>query len=832
MVNLKRSKSFIITFSVLLVLLGLSAPVLACGPWYSYPGEIDSLSLIHPYFLRTYNTPDKTFDTYEAAMKKEWESYFTGVLKLDANKSSRLTGTILNDKPPKVISGYKDTDDYIKFMGEVNLLLSNSTPRKGWVDGLVSFFSKSKKEKEEPVLDTEGYYKLAVAKASDKTINGFLKARYAYQALRLSIEKGDYKRVIADYDLLMAPLGINSFIKCKALSYKAFAVLSLGEKEEALKYYSEIALNCPELNYVTTRSVAHFDDTVYKNLMNSKAGDRIKTAAFQLRVTTTNYCPPELLNAILDINPALPNLESSIVKTVYFIEQDTLMHDNSNIVTKYEEGISGFFKKLFSSSKYKELINSCEKAGGTKNIQNPALWYMYGTYLALIDGDTTRAEVLYNKAEACKTTDKITAGQIHLTGTLLFVKKENKAFSPELEKRIFQDIVWSSNVKNNYDKAPEYNTGEGIYSWDEKLASDFNDNKLKRSFIILCSQKLLELKDIPRAALCMSKAMLKPYYDKSSKSLYAIDAEDDYLNNISLEPRCGNYLLDVISNDSDLNNFELLLDSNSGFKGLKNLVTLDKTPFTTYILTGININKNDVIYLRGIKEMRKDNYEKALYHFNRIPKSYFEKEGLFSVSSLVRLLNGSKLFPYKTAVFSKEIPFPLKQENWQKMNLLEFSKYMHSLQLELKKVKDPALKAGIHYTLGSIYDSLEISGFKIVLGLGDISVKDAFAQSKWVKNKFRNYYPERYEQYPFNIPEIKKEFELRSGEYFLDTDYRAKAIKHYQEVVKLNSNNELTAKSCFALETNESMRALNREYVNTEFYKYIVKECSTVKYYK
>lgn len=812
MIGQRKLKKFFIIFSYFFIFLILicSDTIYSCGPYSDKAGDLDTLSFIEPsivgdsflnrfyyHFSEPYGL-DVSFHSryyhrkhvynsmynemkYKANVK-EWQDYFKKYLKIEVSEK-QIKAVVYENKDFNSRFGKKDKDtqEYLEFVHKVNPVLSGVTEVYGW--------SKNKSYEDSQRI-MRNLYKVAYQYAEDKQLNRLLRAKYAFQAIRLSVLLEEYERALKDYNKLMSQLKVHSFIRYQVLGYRARALLKTGKRYLALKTYVVIFDQSPAFAKMCLNSIGYFNNRDWEEYFIKEKSKHKKTTAYFMRALNEGRdYSVSYLSKMLELSPKASKPEALLVRMIQIIEKYHMPIELYNLLLKKNQKFKGLVNRLFQKKKYGKLVELCAKAGEMKKIRQPALWFAGGAYLCLLEGDTKKAEFLYKKALEKGTKRKALKKQIHLIGSLIQFQNEKSSFSDSLKERFIKDIKWAETLTK----------------------VDVNNHGLYHSIWVLMAQKFLLIKDIAHAVLCFAKA----------DSVYGFAHDDLYWSSWHSHSVCGNYLLDVIADGKDLKEMEKIFKNKS------------KTLFLQVLTDKLIINKDDIIFLQGIKMMRKENYITALKQFNRITKKYWEqgkKTKIGWYGSHDYFYRNSRLFLRKIVTFTRFLPDSKIEEAWEKSDIRGFTEFMIYLHKQKRDAKTKSERSSIHFILGNVYNSLDLTGFRIIFGMGDRSINRKL--SSWADRFFYNYDKKRFKQFPFNVPGLEKFLKKRSDIYFEEVDYFRKAKSHYQKVITSGYDKELSAKSCFLMNSKEYFLKLNRKYKDTKFYQSILAECPSLDKYK
>jgi tetratricopeptide (TPR) repeat protein len=700
-----------------------------------------------------------------------------------------------------------------------------------------------------PEKDLGPFVQTALTRLNDSNVDDFLKAKYAFQLIRLSTTLNKPDDAVKYFELYFGKSSAESLTRYRALGYRAKAYLQLNDKLKALRDYLDIIDQCSALRQreieSTRRAFSRDDFLNYASTL--KSPHRLTTLYYVLGAHDPTDYSSETLEKLLEYGSNEVQTEAALIRTIRMIERTNFNFDRFDLLgLASSNGIkppavtpNAAVSTGSDPNKYAQWIGLCEKASELNASHQPALWAIAGSYLALLEGDDAEANKLFQKASQVPVTNPTLKNQIHLVETLIDLRKNTKGIPDELQERFLDDLTWAHTLQ-----------GEG------------NNIHLEHSLWVLLGQKYLILGDYPRAVLCFCSAK----------------GADDISQSNEHEKLC-NFLLDAIVNDEEMVRLQAMLRGKSLSK------------FDQKMVDGANLLPDDVQLIRAVREVRKDRYSEASLLLSEIPKSYFvsidhspqtrqyrwnihdyfygensqirQKQFAFFLEStyLVKMdkvdqdddLNLDSGIPHvqlgKATTFLVNVGGPdgsnkvprIRQDKHvagqQKLGIAEYVKKMENLTKHMKEAKaarDPRW-ASMAYELASVLSS------QLLTQWPEVRVRNKKGEDK------SSFYPDYIlDNFPLGIPTVNTDLKARYTDYQNSMqDYDEKAFNYCQDVVKDGSNREMAAK-CQAFmailsegelgrydpsddDAQKYLSDLKTNFSDTAFYKGFVSWCQAVQ---
>ncbi|MBI4979847.1 MAG: tetratricopeptide repeat protein [Spirochaetes bacterium] len=430
-----------------------------------------------------------------------------------------------------------------------------------------------------------------------------------------------------------------------------------------------------------------------------------------------------------------------------------------------------------SVNKYDDLIALCERAAATKGIRQPALWQAGGAYLSLLAGKTANAEKLLAQAASGKLSPAM-KDQLHMLGTLLELQKNRTAFTASTESRFTGDLIWAGRMKGT----------------SNPLIHD--------AVVTLAAQRFLAAKNIPRAILAFS----------------------------AVGDNASVYLVDGVATDKDL-------------ETLENMLTVKPAAGTldALHLAESKITKDEIICVRGMKALRRENFAGALKHFERL-STQFAKSNTIAVSlDSPPVKNNASHRPssdkYRAAC--KTYDLSLADGARLFMDITEAS----SGTLKQRRVPGVAFSGDAALALGNLWYSLFLTT--------DHGTYASHASQPQIDRRHYPYHMDNeHALFPFGIIGITESMKHSYDTFLAETDNFIKAEHWYVKAMSAKDK-ETAARACLNIaitrgvylsyddgkdswkkKETEYVATFNKKFKDTVFYKEVIDECPLLRLYQ
>ncbi|HUO57629.1 MAG TPA: hypothetical protein VMV05_05575 [bacterium] len=708
----------------------------------------------------------------------------------------------INDNPPFPSRGKKpshkleecqDVKDYVDWINQVNPLEEQWLERDQPNHYIYSPYRKRKHSltptPEPSPEEIESVLKLGRARAEDPGLDPFLRAKYAFQVIRAAVTQEFPENAIQYYEKYFGNSPVHSLVRYRALGYRAKAYLDLNQKQNALLDYLDIIDQSPELRSREIQSTRKaFTREDFLALVPAVKGPhRLTTLYYVLGVHDPRDYSAETLEKMLETGVRESQTEATLIRMIQAIESENSALDRFALLgveppsfdksSPLDKPPRTPVPLKLDSQRYDAWIRLCEKAAQNKQARQPLLWAAAGGYLALLEGNQAAADRLLGQAARGKTQNESLKGQIHLLNTLMALRDAKKQLSSNLQKRLMEDLDWAGRLK-----------GDG------------HNPQIEHSIWNLLAQKYLTFGDYPHAVLCFCAAK----------------GPDD-VSYLQEHEKAGNFLLDALMTDEELAQTQKIIRT-------PRPKTMDaRIAFQAGLLP------DDIQIIRTVREIRKDDYNRALTLLSALPKVYLKGEkrhvspywepDFYGEGSQIQMktfvilrhcplvehlqaksneateVSASPLaLPPTPTPTDRPAGLPVKKfHGWEppnygqeSMDLLEYVKMMARIN---NRISDLKAKGDRHWADAAFEKAVILAEQPLTHWP---EVRDRNDRPGWN----RTYYNERaMEQFPFGIPAADRDIQKRYQD-FLDSfpDNDKKALEICGSIVEAKAGRERSAK--------------------------------------
>ncbi|MGE3802159.1 MAG: hypothetical protein AB7H80_14170, partial [Candidatus Kapaibacterium sp.] len=361
----------------------------------------------------------------------------------------------------------------------------------------------------------------------------FLKLRYGYQVVRMAHYAGDYERTCQLYDSLISPNPVQSTIRFRALEHKARAERCVGKPGESLLSYAQVFDSCEERREKSLLGYTRGDHQTFHDALLLATNNHQRAVLWMIRGLREPYLSFEHLEKMYELDPTSPQLTLMLLREVRRIESYLYSNkvtrdwesgskgviinrwgeeiDSTNVddygipqLIPYEPnferhiapnhewdtlmyqggGYNGpvFVRKILSGREYINAFRTFVLKGAQERIvPEPAIWYMVGGYIDLMDDNFDMAYHCLEEAEQINTRNEDLQQQILLLDFMRNVKKR-RGIDRSLENKFYTTLEWFKGKQ------------------EQNHHSKFN------KVMAAIGQQYLIQNDVPRAVLAFARA--------------------------------------------------------------------------------------------------------------------------------------------------------------------------------------------------------------------------------------------------------------------------------------------------------------------------------------
>ncbi|CCG98863.1 hypothetical protein FAES_0852 [Fibrella aestuarina BUZ 2] len=289
----------------------------------------------------------------------------------------------------------------------------------------------------------------------------FLKERYAFQAVKLADEAGEFARSREAYDQLVGSLSKRTFISDWARARQAGALLSLGEKDRALFEFAQVFANCPSRRHAAERSIRMGNLHFTEGALKLAKTDAERVAIYAICAIQPKQDGLPLLEKMVALDPKHPLNELVLTREInrneYYAKQTrwTGYVDAENDRT---DSLNFESRRTSVADYNQKLLAFAEGAAKNTALGNPALYLTAAAYLHYLAGDYTAAKTTLDEAAKQPTSNSALKQQIALQQMLLLSAQPDVPEAPTETQFVSYLTQFQQNAETRYDNgAAPYN---------------------------------------------------------------------------------------------------------------------------------------------------------------------------------------------------------------------------------------------------------------------------------------------------------------------------------------------------------------------------------------
>lgn len=225
----------------------------------------------------------------------------------------------------------------------------------------------------------------------------FLKARYAFQFIRLAHYSGNYNKAVGLYDNFVSGLDVEGIINYWALSLKAGALKHLNKEVESNYLYSIVYDKCDTRKYVAAKDFKARSDSSFSSSLALCKNNSEKAAFWMLAAFRNNDFQFKAMQQIYLLEPKSPYLELLLSREVNKVERELFPNTYAyNVSSRNFLSENNWLK----SDYYKNLLSLVRDYARSNNTLHPYLWNLAAGYLLTLSGDMPNATGYYANANS------------------------------------------------------------------------------------------------------------------------------------------------------------------------------------------------------------------------------------------------------------------------------------------------------------------------------------------------------------------------------------------------------------------------------------------------
>lgn len=302
------------------------------------------------------------------------------------------------------------------------------------------------------------------SKAMEKSTNGFIKERYAFQVMRLQFMKGDYDACINSYEANKALFNQKTTMQYRAMGYLAGAHYRQQNYATANYLYSQIYDRCIPMRIQAYQSFHPIEEADWNECLAMAKNNREREVLWQMLGIYVD--PLRAMEAIYSINPKSDLLDLLLVRAINIEEVDFIpetYYSSDSVETQFDR-----FK--FNTDKVsKPLVAFISQVADKNNTLTPALWNLSAAYLQIAAGNHDRAGKYLKVAEK-KSSDSLVKDQSRLL-RLISMVETSAVGNAKNEESLIHELSWLTDAKTHESLRKETAISWCFYRLSEKYAA-------------------------------------------------------------------------------------------------------------------------------------------------------------------------------------------------------------------------------------------------------------------------------------------------------------------------------------------------------------------------
>jgi hypothetical protein len=422
-----------------------------------------------------------------------------------------------------------------------------------------------------PPRDWAGILRSAAAGAAGAA-EPFLRARYAFQAVRAASLSGSPDRALELYKEHFASAGGSTLLRYRAMGYAARAWIQKGQPQTGFGMYVAIFDQCPTLSgqvLQSLRSMDVSDETFDRWTEALDSPHRRAVAAFTHALLDPHRDLLRYIEQIIRWEPASPHAVKLLMSTVRSIEAERLPRLLSGLAAPgkpLQQGMGIILpdwreEPSFDDARIKRVLQAVRQARAGGAVRYPGLWCAAEAHLLWLMGDGQAARAALAQGTGAAALSAMERGLLHAEDTLL---GWSAAGEGSWQPRCADDLAFL-----------------------DQVANDRHDGRPRETYLSLLAHQHLAAGDVARAALGFAAAGAR--YTAA-------------------------FLLDIYGEPDDLLKLEAVLrepaTQEDRLLGARHLYSAE-----------------DARYLAGIRLMRRGQFAEAAEAWKPLPAGYWKRTG-------------------------------------------------------------------------------------------------------------------------------------------------------------------------------------------------------------
>ncbi|WP_234736138.1 hypothetical protein [Tellurirhabdus bombi] len=268
--------------------------------------------------------------------------------------------------------------------------------------------------------------------------DGFLKERYAFQAVKLADQIGQSEQSRTLYDQLVKPLTNKTFISDWALCRHAGATLALGDTAQAIYEFAQVFDRCPSRRKEAEASLRIHGIRFREEALRFAKNDHEKAAVYALCAIQPKQDALPYIKEVVKLDPKNPLIGLMLAREIN--RNEFYFFQKHNPIYAYDEksradSVAFGERQQNATSYFEQLKSFAFEAAENKDLGQPAYYLTAAAYLEYLGKDYDAAKKTLEKASQQPATNPALGQQIALQQMLLLAA-ETEAITPEVENQL------------------------------------------------------------------------------------------------------------------------------------------------------------------------------------------------------------------------------------------------------------------------------------------------------------------------------------------------------------------------------------------------------------
>lgn len=279
--------------------------------------------------------------------------------------------------------------------------------------------------------------------------DSFLKERYAFQAVKLSAQLGDYEQARALYKQVVQRLRRKTFISDWSRCRHAAVLLETGDTAHAAFEFAQVFDRCPSRRREAELSLRINGIGFRPQALALAKTDGERAAVYALAAIQPRVDALPYLEKLVEIAPKNPLVELILAREIN--KNELFLNDSPEFYTYDEAGkrdSARFEAHRREAPSYTQQLNRfARRAAENPDLPNPAFYLTAAAYLDYLEKDFATASKTLDKAIQTPTSNPGLKKQIAVQQLLLLAVQPG-AVTPEVETKLIESLERFGNSTN------------------------------------------------------------------------------------------------------------------------------------------------------------------------------------------------------------------------------------------------------------------------------------------------------------------------------------------------------------------------------------------------